>query len=666
MLNLSKLNPSQKRLLSLTLLLVTVWATFLGLGFTKLWQKVEFKEFDLLTVMTAPRKSSLPITIIAIDEPSFAELALQWPWPRSLHARLVDRLSKAGAAVIAFDMVFSENSKPKEDQQFAKSIRKAGNVILAADQAYQETSYTRQWVRVEPLMAFRKSGAVAGLATISLDSDMVIRQVPESQEAFWRQVIASFQKARPGMLTGDFNVKPGAMIRYLGPTHTYPYVSYYQVLNGDKSIPPDFFKDQIVLIGRDVRATPEAGAANADTFSTPFLNYEKWLTPGVEIHATLIENVINQQTITPAGRETVALLLTIAVLLSAAGLVRWHPLYGGLYFLALLGMMGGLSWWLFGHHNYWLPVSSAMAALASIYVGMAMISYFLEKRRGREIKTAFSRYVSAQVVEDMIAHPEKLTLGGERREMTLLFCDLAGFTSISEKLPPDVVAKLINAYLTAMTNIIMKNGGTVDKFIGDAVMAFWGAPLQDEEHALHASQSATEMQVALNDLKKVFIEHGVANLAMRIGVHSGIAVVGNMGSEARFDYTAMGDTVNLASRLEGVNKLYGTNILISADTASRLNGRLLLRRVDKVRVKGKQESVEIFTPSNDETLNALTLKAAAEYAARNWDTSVKAWEEILSFYPGDGVARVHLTRIADFRSEAPPDGWDGSVALEKF
>lgn len=666
MISLKNLNPRQQRLLTIIVLIVAVWSAFLGLSFTKLWQKVEYKEFDFLTVKTAARKSTLPISIVAIDEPSFAELNIQWPWPRGMHAKVIDNLRKAGAAVIAFDMVFSEKSSSKDDQKFAGAIRKARNVVLAADQAYQETSYTRQWVRVEPLPLFRKNGALAGLATIALDSDLVIRQVPESQEAFWRQVIAAFQKARPGMLTGDFKIKPGAMIRYLGPTHTYPYVSYYQVLQGDKSLPADFFKDQIVLIGRDVRATPEAGATHADTFSTPFLNYDKWLTPGVEIHATIIENAINEQTITPAGRETVTLLLTLSVLLALAALVRWHPLYSGIYLMALLGIMAGLSWWLFGHRNYWLPVSASMSALVTIYVGMAMISYFLEKRRGREIKSAFSRYVSAQVVEDMIAHPEKLRLGGERREMTLLFCDLAGFTSISEKLPPDIVAKLINAYLTEMTRVIMAHHGTVDKFIGDAVMAFWGAPLEDAEHALHACEAARDMQAAMAGLQPLYAEHGVASVGMRIGVHSGIAVVGNMGSEVRFDYTAMGDTVNLASRLEGVNKLYGTGILISADTVARIGGKLPLRRVDKVRVKGKQEPVEIFTPSTDEPLNALTLKAAAEYGARNWDAAASLWEEVAKLHPGDGVARVHLERIADFRVNPPPDAWDGSMALEKY
>lgn len=662
---LKSLSPSQYKHLTSAALIVFAWVLFLGLGFTKSWGELENKEFDYLTVFTSPGKSVLPITIVGIDEASFATMGIQWPWPRGLHARLIERLSKGGAAVIAFDLVFSERSNSAEDQKFAKAIKKAGSVILAADQAYEETLFTKQWTRVEPLPLFRDNGGVAGLTTVSLDSDLVIRQVPDSQDAFWRKVIDVFRQARPGLIP-EVQFKPGSMIRYLGPTHTFPYVSYSQVVNGDKSIPADFFQDQIVLIGRDVRASPEAGAAQADTFSTPFLNYTKWLTPGVEIHATIIENIVNQQTISKAGRETIILLLTAITLLSVIGVIRWHPLYSGLYFLLLLAGIAALAWRLFDHYHYWLPVASAISAIITIYIGMAMLSYFLERRRGREIKSAFSRYVSAHVVEEMIAHPERLRLGGERRELTLLFSDMAGFTSISEKLQPEIVAKLINAYLTEMTKVVMAYEGTVDKFIGDAVMAFWGAPLEDELHALHACEAARDMQVAMNRLIPLYEEHGVHAVAIRIGVHSGIATVGNMGSEARFDYTALGDTVNLASRLEGVNKLYGTGILISADTAKQIGDKLLLRPVDKVRVKGKQQPIEIFTLGENVELNLLTKRAIAEYRSRNWDASVELWTEITRQYPADSIASVYLKRVQEFREQEFSDDWDGSVALDKM
>jgi adenylate cyclase len=659
------LSPKRLKLLVVICLITLAWVLFLALGFTKFWGDLENKEFDYLSVLTAPGQSSLPITIVGIDEASFAAMGIQWPWPRSMHAKLIERLQKAGAAVIAFDLIFAEKSQPKEDQKLAAAIKKAGAVILASDQAYEETSYTKQWIRVEPLPLFRKNGAIAGLTTVSMDSDLVIRKIPDSQDAFWRQVISALQTARPGMMP-DVQVKPGSLIRYLGPAHTFPFVSYHQVLNGDKSLPADFFKDQIVIVGRDVRASPEAGAAQADTFSTPFLNYTKWLTPGVEIHATIIESAINQQTISKAGRESIILLLTATMLLAAAGTIRWHLLYSGLYFIVLISALCGFSYWLFGHYNYWLPVSASASAIVMLYIGMSMQSYFMEKRRGREIKSAFSRYVSAQVVDEMIAHPERLKLGGDRRELTLLFSDMAGFTSISEKLPPDIVAKLINAYLTAMTKVVMARGGTVDKFIGDAVMAFWGAPLEDDQQALHACEAARDMQLAMATLTPLYAEHGVKSVAIRIGVHSGVATVGNMGSEERFDYTALGDTVNLASRMEGINKLYGTGILISADTVARVGDKLRMRMVDKVRVKGKQQPVEMFTLSDNVELNYLTEKAVLEYRNRQWESSAVLWAQIAEKYPEDGVAQVYLSRIKELQMQNLDASWDGSVALDKM
>ena len=279
--------------------LLGVTALMAALGFTRMWDDIERKAFDAMTVLSAPQRSVLPITIIGIDEPSFAQVGQRWPWPRSLHARLVDRLAEAGAAVIAFDIVFAEASVPAEDAAFAAAIGRAGNVVLAADHAFHETAFFRQWLRVDPLLAFTEAGALPGLATIELDADGVARQAPQGDDALWRQAIRAFQRARPGVIPGAA-LPEGALIRHLGAAHTFPYISYYQALNGDASIPPDFFRDQIVLIGRDVRSSPEAGAAHADMFPTPFLAGSRVLTPGVEIHATLIENAIAGMGVAPA------------------------------------------------------------------------------------------------------------------------------------------------------------------------------------------------------------------------------------------------------------------------------------------------------------------------------------------------------------------------------
>jgi adenylate cyclase len=657
--------PATRRWFLALALAFGCWLLALLVSHTAFWSSAENKLFDTLTVASAPLKSSLPITIVGIDEASFAQVGKRWPWPRDLHAKVLDHLVNAGAAVVAFDMIFAEPSGEKEDGIFAESIARAGNVVMSSDHAYQETSMLRQWIRVDPLPAFRAAGALPGLATVTIDSDAVVRQIPDGEDIFWRRVIQALMKSRPGIVPEEPTPPSGAMIRHIGPAHTFPYVSYYQVLNGDQSLPADFFQDQIVLIGRDVRASPEAGSAQADIFATPFLGSSKLLTPGVEIHANIIENVLTGQVIQQASPMQQWLFLSLAILLALPALVRWHPLWGGLWFATLLGAMGGTVLHLFEKQNLWLPAVSTAAALITLYFSMALISYVGERRRGKQIKGAFSKYVSPDVVEQMIAHPERLRLGGERRELTLLFSDLAGFTSISEKLPPEGVAKLINAYLTEMTRVVMSEGGTVDKFIGDAVMAFWGAPLDDAEHALHAVRAAIAMQVAMDGLQPFYQEMGVSNVGLRIGVHSGPAIVGNMGSEDRFDYTALGDTVNLAARLEGINKMYGTRILLSEASANPLDGRIALRPVDRVRVKGKNEPVRVFTPCDDPALIRLTEAALTAYRAQDWHAARVAWAAVLAHAPEDSLTPVFLGRIDHFETDPPGDDWDGSVALEK-
>jgi adenylate cyclase len=652
-----------RRYASLAALLA--WGIAMALSFLPPWQGVEEKVFDHLSVATSPGKPQLPITIVGIDEASFTQLGVRWPWPRDMHANLTRRLAEAGAAVIAFDVMFPEPSAADADQLFARTISDAGNVVLAADHAYQETAAVRQWMRMDPLQDFTLAGAATGLATLQLSGDAVARRFAQEDDAFWRVTIDTLLRVRPGIAPKPY-VPPEAMIRFLGPARTFPYVSYYQVLNGDPSIPKDFFNDQIVLIGREVRASPESGSAQADTFATPFLAASRLLTPGVEIHATMIENAMMGQSIVPATRLQNVAALTCFLLLGWLALMFWQPLRSGALILGLAALAVGASLWAFKAHNLWFATAAPVAGLLAALVSMSAMSFFTERRRAQEIRGAFAMYVSGAVVDEMIAHPERLRLGGERRELTLLFSDLAGFTSMSERLTPDAVANVMNLYLNAMTRIVMAQGGTVDKFIGDAVMAFWGAPLEDPEHGVHAVRAALAMQAALASLQPRLDEMGAGKLAMRIGLHSGPAIVGNMGSDLRFDYTALGDTVNLAARLEGVNKAYGTTILLSAETAKRLAGSIGLRRVDRVRVKGKALPMDIFTPSSNADLSALTEEAWQAYEARDWNRAEEAWSKVRDIAPDDSLLRTFLERIAEYRTEPPPADWDGSIALEKL
>jgi adenylate cyclase len=265
-----------------------------------------------------------------------------------------------------------------------------------------------------------------------------------------------------------------------------------------------------------------------------------------------------------------------------------------------------------------------------------------------------------------MANPQRLALGGERREVTMLFTDLAGFTTFTEELGAEQVTRVLNVHFSRATAIIKRHNGTVNRFIGDAIMAMWGAPLEDDKQAVHACLAACEMQADMEDLRREFKAEGLPEIRMRVGIHSCTAVIGNLGSSDRFDYTAIGDGVNLAARLEGVNKLYKTGILISGETASRLEGAIALRLVDRVIVKGKTEPVDIWTPCADPVVVAASAKAIEAYRARRWEECELLFREILRRLPDDHISLLYIERIQRLRVTALEEDWEGAVELEKM
>jgi adenylate cyclase len=294
---------------------------------------------------------------------------------------------------------------------------------------------------------------------------------------------------------------------------------------------------------------------------------------------------------------------------------------------------------------------------------MGGFAWWTQRRHDQALRTSFGRYVAPAVVDEIVANPEQLKLGGERRELSMLFCDLTGFSALCERLPPEGVAEVINLYATEMARTVMDHGGTVDKFIGDAVMAFWGAPLPDADHGANAVRAAMAMQQAMEQLQPRFSAMGAGRLELRIGINSGPAVVGNMGSARRFTYTALGDAVNLASRLEEANKVYRTRILLSGSTAALLPADLRLRRIDRVRVRGKQAAVDLFTPCADERLCALAQQAWLAWLGCDWETCLALLAEIAAIDPYDGVPPLFESRIARLRVDPPPPQWDGATDL---
>ncbi|WP_296659361.1 adenylate/guanylate cyclase domain-containing protein [Rhodoferax sp.] len=656
-----------KRWLNPPTLIAGFWlAVAVLLSLTPAIQLVELKILDRLLVATAPNKSSYPITIVGIDADSFVKLGLQWPWPRSLHADLLDRLSTDGASVVAFDVLFAEPSGrgPEDDQRFVQAIKRSGNVVLAADRVYRETSTTSEWQRLDPLPLFLQAGAQIGLATVPLDQDLVVRQVPDSSEAMWRTTVLRLIREHPE-LAPNLSSEQGSYIRYVGGDHTFPYVSYHEIVQPDGTLPPGYFKDQVVLVGLAARASLNAQSAQADLFHTPFLAHTGGLMPGVEVHANLIETALARNAIARLPNAALLLLLSMVAAASVLTMHNWRPVRGALAGGGLMLLIVGVAWASLQRFNLWVPTVMALAVVVLIYLSLGGRSYLIELARRAEITRAFSLYVTPQVVAYMIAHPEQMKLGGERRNITLMFTDLAGFTSISEAHSAERVASLLNRHFTEMTDIVLEHHGTVVTFIGDAIMAMWGAPLEDDAQAYRAVSSAMVMQKRMHTMRESFAKEGLPPIHMRVGIHSGSAVVGNLGSAKRFDYTAIGDDVNLAARLEGTNKIYGTEILVSFDTLKQVGERIRFRVVDRVIVKGKSQAIEVFTPCEDERVIDLTARGVELFRSQRWDEAQALMQELSALVPDDKIAGIYLQRIQEFRLDPPGENWSGAISLEK-
>ena len=550
------------------------------------WQALDRRVFDALTVWTAPHRASQPIVLVAIDEESMRAIGRQWPWPRGMHAQLIDRIAGAGATAIGVDILLAEPSDPAEDEKLAAAIKRAGNVVLAADFIYSEIPGAHIWRRADPFDAFTSAGARTGLAVVPIGADNFVRRIPDEPDAFWRQLVLLVQSRVPTLRVPP-QPEAGDWIRYLGGDEVYDAIPYHMVLEASADELREVFRDRIVIVGRDVRASPEIGRAQSDVFATPFLESTGSLTSGMRIHAAIVENALTGNAIHDTPRGAVPLMALLAAALAALAFRRWTPVRGALVLLVALAAFAGATTAAFTYGNTWLPLTAPAAVMIAAYLAYGADAYFAEARRKREIQQAFSMYLSPHVVERIAADPRALALSGERREITVMFSDLAGFTAYSEAHPAEEVTKLLMRYFTAMTDIIMTKGGTVVQFMGDGMMAFWGAPLDDDKHPLHAVEAA----LAMNDAMRDFPE-----LKMRIGLNTCSAIVGNFGSAHRLAYTAMGDGVNLAARLEGANKAFGTRVLLAQSTAERVMADVALKLVDRIKVSGKQVAVEVYTP----------------------------------------------------------------------
>jgi adenylate cyclase len=582
-------SPSLARNLAIAALVAGLVAPLSFVGPVRL---AEDRLYDVLSTLDPPLPPEPGVTIVAVDEPSFAEIGQRWPWPRSLHAELVRRLREAGARVIGLDILFADPSSPEADAALADAM--GPDVLLAADDVTTRLDQGVQTTRVAPLDLLVDRQARVGVTSVDLDPDGYQRRMPETPDGFAAEALRM-----AGGLPEP--APPGALIQTFGPARTYPTVSYYQALDPARFLPPGRLKDRVVFVGLSLKAAPDAKVGGADAFLTSHTVSSGTLVSGAEVQATILDNLRHRLFVTPVPRAGLAGLVAAAALAAALVLGRRTTWRTGLGAAAALAGTGLGAYALLRYGRIWAPPLLPAGAMAAVFGAGLGLDFVRERHLRRQVSAAFSRYLSPDLVAELARNPAALKLGGERRDLTVLFCDVRGFTTMSERLKdePERLTALINRLLDALSAAVVAEGGTIDKYMGDCVMAFWNAPLPSPDHPVRAARAALAMVEAVRDLNAALArETGDASLsrfAVGVGLNTGECVVGNLGSRWRYDYSVLGDAVNLASRLEGLSKELGAAIILGPETAARIGGDFVLIELDRIAVRGRAEATAVHT-----------------------------------------------------------------------
>jgi adenylate cyclase len=699
-------------------------------------EEFRVRTFDTFQLIEPRVKTERPVVIVNIDEKSLARFG-QWPWPRTRVADLVADLTRLGAVVIAFDIMFAEPDRlnpaaaadsirnlddetrarlralPSNDALLAEAMRDSRvvlsetglpDVVSELDSALPLTGLVtlgedpqRFMLKFPGLLrntpVLETAAAGRGLVTIETERDGIVRRLPMIMQAQGATLPSlSFEILRVATGTDTIFIKADAAgiisLAVKGiqiPTdrngqlwvhfaHYDPsiYVSAADVLDG--SIAPERVAGKLVLIG-----TSSVGLHDVKT--TPISP----VMPGVEIHAQVLESALTGALLSQPPWAALAEFLSAFILGLA---VIWvAPMFGPMSLVAVgaffASLLVGTSWYYYWQHRLLIDFTYPLLSTTAIYLTLIFFSFVREQAQRRQIRSAFGQYLSPALVEQLAQAPEKLVLGGEEREMTVMFSDMRGFTSISEtyKKDPQGLTALMNRFLTPLTNAILNRKGTIDKYMGDAIMAFWNAPLDDKDHQINACEAALDMLEQVDALNKEREQEAEKEgrpfipLNIGVGLNTGPCVVGNMGSDLRFDYSVFGDSVNLASRLEGRSKEYGFPIIVGSNTALAAKDRFAILELDFIMVKGKTEPEVIYAIAGREDtaqsgrfqrLRNLTIEMLACYRSRDWEGALAA---IARGRRTDDARTLELlynlyeTRIRDFQKNPPPQDWNGAYAL---
>ena len=625
--------------------------------------------------------ASSEIVVVAIDEKSLLpeELGPLQQWPRANYAKAIELLNQERAAVIGIDMTFPD--KKGDDTVFRDTLKTHKNVVLSARYYFQNGNRLAEW----PNSTLLEAESRIGWININLDEDGFVRKVPlftafedKMQEAFSLQVAREYLRADPV----DYSIRNDQFKfseRITIPTitlrdprnhqeHHFMYINYfaepgsYTQISMTDVLKENFvdqqgnridFMDKIVLIGptamdlQDYYLSPVSAGVQM---------------PGVEIHANNVQTLITEKFLRDQSRLSLWLTLLGLLLINLFLFAKLRVRYAiPVFILELFGIIvAGIVAY---EYRIFLNVIYPILIVILTFIGTFLLRFILEQSERKFIEGAFGHYVNKEVVEQILKDPKMMELGGAKREVTAFFSDISGFTTISEKMKPNELVQFLNGYLNEMTNIILDHKGTLDKYEGDAIMAFWGAPLPLREHAKNTCLAALQNQKRLKELRKEWERQGLPPIHVRIGINSGEVIAGNMGSENRFDYTIMGDNVNLASRLEGINKQYGTETIISEYTYKQVKDDFICRELDQIRVKGKEEPVRIYELIGKKgEVKAGTqkpIKAFEEalklYREKNFTEAQKKFKAIKD----DPPSEVFAERCEEFSKNPPPEDWDG-------
>ncbi|MFY8349337.1 CHASE2 domain-containing protein [Pseudoalteromonas sp. SSM20] len=597
-------------------------------SFTSIYSQLENFLFDRQSRLISPKLSNTDIVLVTIDEASLLHYQTAWPWPLDYHVNMINRLEKAGAKVVYFDSALFGHLhiKLKENAtDFLNAVKVSKTPIYIGEES----------LLTKPLTDFQsrytKAGAKSAKVKIIPDLDGVVREIPFVKGSLW----LSF---------GEQPIVDSGRIHFVGDKHTFPTISYVQAADTVR-LPDSVFNDKIVLVGLDTYTKTRLLLKNEYQYLTPFTQLKGNTMSAIEVHANLIENIRHDLFLKPLLDWQFIFISLVVMLLAIMFFTAASIKKSLLGLVKMLLLIGGVSLLAF-YNQVYLPTLSLVLLVFSCYLFYFIIGFRKEQAQRRFIKRAFSRYVSSHVLDDLMNDPDKLELGGERKEITVLFADLAGFTKLSEQLEAEQVADILHEILTALSKIIVKDGGTIDKYIGDEVMAFWGAPVAEPLHFEKAIAAAIEMHQKCEKLTDRLNTRGLPPVRLRMGINSGEAIVGHLGSDVLFDYTCIGDTVNQAARLEGANRLYGTDILIGEALYLKLEEKHQFVLIDDVLHKGKSEKTKVYGYFPNTLLTNKLNLAFSAYNAQDWQRAKQLYNELKDSSDFEILAELFLQRIS--------------------